>query len=187
MMKYLLTFAALLSFAVLPAVAQDDAPADSENSTTLSPDEIKAQKKAAKAAKKAAMQKKMRDKLKFKWHKNLKSALKTAKKANCTCYVLYSDPAVCPPCREMDETIFDSREFKGAKGIGIGYRSTSPIKEYGLGEAKPVAVLVGPDGKEIRRITGYGGQSAEEFIAMLEQAQPVIEVPGEKASEDDAE
>ncbi len=184
MMKYLFTFAALLSFSVLPTFAQDDVPADADE-TSLTPEELKAQKKAAKDAKKKAMQKKARAKLKFKWFKSLKAALKAAEKNNCTCLVLYSDPAVCPPCRKLDENVFAAREFAKAKGIGVGFRSTEAIEEYKLGQGKPAAVIVDPKGKVIKSMMGYGGQTAEDYIELLKSLQPEIVVPGDKDDGDD--
>ncbi len=183
MMKYLLTLAALLCFASVPSVAQEDASSQSDG-TTLSPEELKAQKKAAREAKKKATQKKLREKLKFKWHKSLKSALKAAKKNHCTSIVLFTDPATCPPCRKLDEEIFNTKEFSKVKGIGVGFRSSAPIKEYNLGEAKPMGVIVNPEGKVIGKF-GYSGTSVEEFVKMLETAQPKIDVPGEEEEEEE--
>ena len=177
MTKYLLTFAALLSFSVLPTVAQEES--DSENSSSLSPEEAKEAAKATKKAKKAAADrkkqaslKKKRDNMKFKWMGSLKAALAAAKKANTTCVVLYSDPSFCHYCVKLDNEIFESREFKKAKGIGVGYRSTSPIKEYNLSNGMPSGVIVGPDGKVITTFGYNSGMTPESYVKKLQDAQP---------------
>ncbi len=186
--KYLLTLAALFSLSLLPVMAQDeDVPADTEEETTTpNPEGIKAQKKAAAAARKMEAQAKARAKLKFKWHKNLKSALSAAKKYNTTCIVLYTDPATCPPCRKLDEEIFESKEFAKAKGIGVGFRSSSAIPEYNLGSGKPMGYVVGPDGRKLQ-FFGYSGTPVNDFIKMLQKLQPKMDIPKPETEEDKAE
>ncbi len=177
-MKYLLAFAALLSFAVLPTVAQEESA--SEDSTTLSPEEAKeakaakkAAKEEAKARKKLASMKKKRDKAKFKWYKSLDAALKAAKDMNTTCLVVRSDPPNCPYCVKLEEEVFKSGKFKGAKGIGVGYISVTAVPRFNL-SMLPSAVIVGPDGKTVGPMLGYktGRDNVKAFVDALKAAQP---------------
>lgn len=158
-----------LAAASLPA----EQPGRLADSPAASPDDIKAEREA----KKAAAVKKSRDKLKFKWHKTLKAALAAAKKNNTVCVVLYSDPSFCHYCAKLDQEIFESREFKAARGIGVGYRSTSPISQYQLAGSMPRGAIVGPDGRKISDFGYAPGQTAEGFVKLLRKSNPEMNAP----------
>ncbi len=165
-MKTAIMLAALCCFAVspLPALGEDsDLP-------TLSPDEVKAKKKADKDAKKAAA----REKLKFKWHKSLKAAKAAAKKNNCALVVLYSNPDYCAYCRKLDNEIFDSKDFKAAKGIGVGYKSITPVNEYGLNQGMPRGVVCDPSGKKVADFGYVPGWKPDEYIKLFKQGNPAV-------------
>ncbi len=172
-MKKLLMLTAALCFTLAPlhAATDDDAPAEK---TELTKEEIKLQKKVKKAKKRMSALKKYRAKMKFKWCGTQQVALATARKANTTCLLVYSNPATCPYCVALENEVFKNPKFKKAKEIGVGYISTTPIAEYGLNRGMPSAVIVGPDGKAIGGQLGYmkDRDNATAFIDALKGAQP---------------
>ncbi len=170
-MKKLLILAAALCFTQAPLCAEtDDAPAEK---TELTHAEKKLQQKIKKAKKRLAALKKHRAKMKFKWCSSLKVALDTAKKANTTCLVVWSNPSNCPYCVKLEAEVFNNKKFKKAKGIGVGYISTQALPNYQV-TSLPGASIVGPDGKVIQAGLGYtsSGGTLERFLEAMTAAQP---------------
>ncbi len=172
-MKKLLILAVAFCFTQSPLIAEtnDDSPAEK---TELTHAEKKLQKKIKKAKKRMAALKKYRAKMKFKWCGNVKVALSTAKKANTTCLIVYSNPETCPYCVQLDNEVFKNKKFKAAKEIGVGVITAKPVPEYGLNQGMPSAVIVGPDGKVIGSKLGYmrNHDNLSAFLDALKAAQP---------------
>ncbi len=172
-MKKLLLLTAAFCFTLAPLHAEtgDDAPAEK---TELTHAEKKLQKKIKREKKRLAALKKYRAKMKFKWCGNVKVGLMTAKKANTTCLVVYSNPATCPYCVALENEVFKNPKFKKAKEIGVGVISSDPLPDYGLDQGMPRAVIVGPDGKAIGSKLGYSrdGDNLTDYLEALKAAQP---------------
>ncbi len=186
-MKALLTLMLLACTLALPSMAKDeDAFVPTEE---LAPEELKAQHKADKVARKAEKLAKQRAKLKFKWYKSVKKGLAAAEKNHTTCFILYTDPTTCKFCAQLEEEILDTKEFKSATGIGCGVMTKKAVEEYDLGNGgMPSAVIVGPDGKLIKRLHGYRpGMEVDEYLQMLRDAQPGLKGSSASKSDDEEE
>lgn len=142
-------------------------------------------KKAQDAVKKQEKIKKDREKVKIKWVSSDKKAFKEAAKYNLPVWVLYSDPATCKYCVMLDEEIIFSKEFKKAKGLFIGYRSTSPLPQYQCDGGKPMGALFSPDKKKLCTLAYSRGQGAETYIDTIKgQADKIQEAAEKKAKAD---
>lgn len=166
-----------LGFVLSPlALAQDEDGASTPDTklTTKNP----AAKKAAATLKKAQNAKKQfdagvkkRDKVKIKWVSSDKKAFKEAEKYNLPVVVLFSNPATCPYCVKLDNEILSSKEFKKATGAFIGYRSTTPLPQYGLTQGMPSGCIYAPDGKQQLGKFGYTpGKSADSYLSDFKAA-----------------
>lgn len=194
-MKHLLLLVAA-SFclcAALPLTAQDevsDTPAAAK-SKGKSP----AQKKAAAKLRKAELAKKQfeknekaRAKVKIKWENSDKKAFQTAAKYNLPVWVLYTDPATCPYCVKLDNEILFSKEFKKATGAFIGYRSASPLPQYGLASGKPMGTLYTPDKKPLGTLAYTPNQGPNAYLDIIRRAgDTVLKTAKDKIESDMAE
>lgn len=171
--------------AALPLVAQDgetDLVAEQEAAATaavakkkkgdkkLDPKVAARLKKAEAAAKKLEKQNKMRAEKKVKWETNEKKAFKEAAKYNLPVWVLYTDPATCGICVKLDNEVLNTKEFKEAKGLFIGYRSSSPLPQYDCAAGKPMGVILTPDKKRMNPKAGFSyvpGMPTANYINML--------------------
>ncbi len=159
MMKKVLMLLALACFVVLPTQAKDS----EEDAFQPSRQELKEKKKS----------KKKNSGKKFKWYKSLKKAQAVAEKENTTCFVLYTNTKTCKFCKLLNKEILESKEFKSAKGIGVGFATDEPVEEYGLGESMPSGVILGPGGDVLHSFKGYNeNMTPEDFVKMLEERQP---------------
>lgn len=179
--------------APLPLAAQDDTdadtPAESTGGTTAKPDKkadkklAAALKKAQDAVKKQEKIKKDRDKVKIKWVSSDKKAFKEAAKYNLPVWVLYTDPATCPYCVKLDNEIILSKEFKKAKGLFIGYRSSTPLPEYGCSGGKPMGALFTPDKKKLTQLAYTPNQGPEQYIEIIRQQADRLQEEAEKKAQ----
>ena len=179
--------------APLPLAAQDDTdadtPAESTGGTTAKPDKkadkklAAALKKAQDAVKKQEKIKKDRDKVKIKWVSSDKKAFKEAAKYNLPVWVLYTDPATCPYCVKLDNEIILSKEFKKAKGLFIGYRSSTPLPEYGCSGGKPMGALFTPDKKKLTQLAYTPNQGPEQYIEIIRQQADKLQEEAEKKAQ----
>ena len=162
-----------VSFALLglllgsPAYSQDPAPAATD--TPAAEDTAKA--KPTPAELKAAKLKKKSESLKVKWYNDEKKAFKDAKKYNLPVWVLYSNPATCGVCQELDKHIINSRQFKEAKGLFIGFRTTSPLPKYGCDQGMPMGALVEPNGTKICNLSYNPAMTPEKYIEQITNAR----------------
>lgn len=177
--------------APLPLAAQDevDTPAEStEETTTKTPKKVDkklaaALKKAQDAVKKQEKIKKDRAKVKIKWVSSDKKAFKEAAKYNLPVWVLYTDPATCPYCVKLDNEIILSKEFKKAKGLFIGYRSSTPLPEYGCSGGKPMGALFSPEKKNLGQLAYTPNQGPERYMEIIQQQADKLQEEAEKKAQ----
>ncbi|MDO5449936.1 MAG: hypothetical protein Q4F30_03495 [Akkermansia sp.] len=171
------TLASVVMFASLlasPAFCQESAPA------TGAADGAPAAKKPAKPKLspeelEAERLKKKSESLRVKWYTEEEKAFEDAKKYNLPVWVLYSDPETCAVCKELDKKIIHSRKFKAAKGLCVGYRSTSPLPKYKCDKGMPMGALVGPDGKFICNLSYSPAMKPEKYIEQITNARIKIQ------------
>lgn len=91
----------------------------------------------------------------------------------------------CPPCKALRKTVLNSQEFKDfAKDnlvlVDVDFphqkQQTEELKKANKAlsekfsiEGYPTVIVLSPDGKELKKMVGYDGQSAKEFIADLQK------------------
>lgn len=178
-------FALLLAFGLLtplPLAAQDTeteqaAEPESTDATPAPKKKKKGGKKASARLKKAEAaakmlekQNKLRAEKKVKWETNEKKAFKEAEKYNLPVWVLYTDPASCPICVKLDKEVLESKELNEAKGLFIGFRSSSPLPQYDCAAGKPMGVILTPDKQRMNPKAGFSyvpGLAPAQYITML--------------------
>lgn len=183
----LILAAAVCLCAPLPLMAQDDmpdlvaegevAPTKTKSKATKAGAQTPAQKKAAAKLRKAELAKKQfeksekaRAKVKIKWESSDKKAFREAAKYNLPVWVLYTDPSTCPYCVKLDNEILFSKEFKKATGAFIGYRSASPLPQYGLASGKPMGTLYTPDKKSLGTLAYTPNQGPNAYLDIIRRA-----------------
>lgn len=166
MNKSFVSFALLGLLLGSPVYCQDPAPADD---TPAAEDAAKA--KPTPAELKAEKLKKKSENLKVKWYNNEKKAFKDAKKYNLPVWVLYSDPSSCAMCQALDKNIINSRQFKEAKGLFIGFRTTSPLPKYGCDKGMPMGALVEPNGTKICNLSYTPAMTPDMYIEKITNAR----------------
>lgn len=127
-------------------------------------------KKAEAAAKKLEKQTKLRAEKKVKWETNEKKAFKEAEKYNLPVWVLYTDPASCAICVKLDKEVLNTKELNEAKGLFIGFRSSTPLPQYDCAAGKPMGVILTPDKKRMNPKAGFSyvpGLAPSGYISML--------------------
>lgn len=154
-----------------PVFSQDAAPAADANTPAaetpkpkLSPEEAKAERLKKKA-----------DSMKIKWYTDEAKAFKDAKKYNLPVWVLFSNPATCRVCQDLDKNIINSRQLKRAKGVCLGFRSTSPLPKYGCNQGMPTGALVTPEGKKICNLSYNPGMTPENYIDKMKEARDKVQ------------
>jgi protein disulfide-isomerase len=91
----------------------------------------------------------------------------------------------CPPCKALRKTVLDSQTFLDfAKNnlvlVDVDFprqkQLTEELKQankalsdkYGI-EGLPTVIVLNSEGKELKKMVGYDGQSAKDFVAELEK------------------
>lgn len=175
MKRYPLFLAALLCLgAALPLVAQNDAsdaPAAAKvihKPKTAEQIEANAMLRQARMAqKKLENTVKAREKVKIKWESSFHKAMKTASKYELPMWILYTDPARNNDCAELERKILSSKEFKKATGVFIGYRTASPMPQYGLSGAKPMGALFSPGIKKLCTLSYDPNMSPDDYLEII--------------------
>lgn len=202
----LLLTVALCLWAPLSLVAQDELPDDFTAESETAPAKAKsksakkgdmspAQRKAAAKLRKAELAKKQfeknekaRSKVKIKWESSPKKAFQTAAKYNLPVWILYTDPSTCPYCVRLDNEIIFSKEFKKATGAFVGYRSSSPLPEYGCSGGKPMGALFSPDKKNLGMLAYTPNQGPAAYLDIIrKQGDRILEEARQKIDADIAE
>lgn len=142
-----------------PAVEKPAKPAKPAK-PKLTPEQLEAEKLKKKS-----------ESLKVKWYTEEKKAFEDAKKYNLPVWVLYSDPTTCVMCKELDKKILNSRPFKAAKGLCIGYRSVTPLPQYKCDKGMPMGALIEPNGTFICNLSYSPAMTPEKYIEQITNAR----------------
>lgn len=121
------------------------------------------------------------------WQTDLAKALQQAKAENKMVLMDFTGSDWCPPCKALHSTVLISKEFADFARTNLVLvevdfpRSKPQSKELKAAnealsakfkiEGYPTVIVLDPDGKELKRQVGYGGESAKEFVAMLAQVK----------------
>ncbi|HEV2840448.1 MAG TPA: thioredoxin family protein [Chthoniobacterales bacterium] len=121
------------------------------------------------------------------WQTDYEQALAAAKGAGKCVLIDFTGSDWCPPCIQMHKIVFSSAAFlsyaqKNLILVEVDYprRKTLPenvvrqnerlLRQYEIdGKGFPTVVLLGPDGKMLGELQGYGGQEPAEIIAWVEK------------------
>lgn len=117
------------------------------------------------------------------WHTNLAAAQAEAKKTNRAILVLGTGSDWCGFCIRLEKNVLTNKEFqKFAKENLVLVYADSPSKKTQTPEVAknskdvlkkfsvrgfPTVILLAADGKELGRKSGYGGQSAKQYVKEL--------------------
>jgi protein disulfide-isomerase len=91
----------------------------------------------------------------------------------------------CPPCKALRKNVLDSQEFKNfAKDnlvlVDVDFphhkqqseqmkKTNEELSQKFSIEGFPTVVVLSSDGKELKKVVGYDGESAKEFVAELQK------------------
>lgn len=108
------------------------------------------------------------------WHKTVEEAISLAKAKDLPILIEFTGSDWCPPCKAIAKEVFDTQKFaEFADGkvvlVKLDFLRKSPqpesIKTYNASQATkfnlesfPTMIVLTPDGKEVVRTTGYGGE-----------------------------
>jgi protein disulfide-isomerase len=121
------------------------------------------------------------------WLTDLPKAQAKAKAENKLVLMDFNGSDWCPPCKALRKNVLSSKEFVDyAKDklilVDVDFprsikqpeelqkANAELAKKFGI-DGYPTIIVLGSDGKELKRDVGYGGQSTKEFIADLEKAR----------------
>jgi len=121
------------------------------------------------------------------WQTGLPAALVQARSQQKPVLLDFTGSDWCPPCRQLNNRVFASPEFKSYADsnlvlVQVDFPRSKPQseelkksnealqKQYEV-EGFPTIILLSPEGKILKRETGYGGATAVDFITALEQAR----------------
>ncbi len=119
------------------------------------------------------------------WLTDLSKAQAQAKRENKLVLMDFNGSDWCPPCKALRKNVFSSREFldyarKNLVLVDVDFpRHTTQAAElkkanealshkFGI-EAFPTVIVLSGEGKELKKSSGYDGQSAKDFISDLEK------------------
>ena len=119
------------------------------------------------------------------WLTDLAKAQATAKAENKLVLMDFNGSDWCPPCKALRKNVLSSQEFvdyakKNLVLVDVDFphnkEQSAELKKanqalgekYGI-EGLPTVIVLGSDGKELKKKVGYSGQGTKEFIADLEK------------------
>lgn len=119
------------------------------------------------------------------WLTDLDKAKELAKTEKKHVLIDFTGSDWCPPCKALHKNVFSTPEFeKFAKDrfilVELDFPRTKPqsaevkaanrelAKAFGI-TGYPTVVVLDPEGKEVSKKVGYGGQDAAKYIADLEK------------------
>lgn len=119
------------------------------------------------------------------WLTDLAKAQAEAKKERKLVLLDFNGSDWCPPCRVLKKEVFSSPEFqKFAKQnlilVDVDFPENKPqpkklkaanqalAEKFGV-DGFPTVVVLGSDGKELEKKSGYQGESPKAYIAELEK------------------
>ena len=120
------------------------------------------------------------------WLTDYEKALAKAKSENRRVLLDFTGSDWCPPCIQLNKTVFATKEFRDYADKNIvfvevdypkGKRQAAELVEqneklaqqYSIEEKGfPTIVLLDPSGKIIRELSGYSGETTADMIAWIE-------------------
>jgi thioredoxin-related protein len=119
------------------------------------------------------------------WTTDLSKAKAQAKSENKMVLMDFNGSDWCPPCKALRKNVLSTPEFmeyakKNLVLVDVDFprhaQQTEELKkanaalseQFGI-EGYPTIVVLGSDGKELKKTVGYSGQSTKDFIAELEK------------------
>ena len=120
------------------------------------------------------------------WHTNLEQAQAQARQENKLVFLEFTGSDWCPPCKKLGSEVLRSDAFEAYADqnlvlVELDFPHQKPqseeqkeankalAREYNV-QGFPTVIVLKPDGKELHREIGYGGQSATEYVAELKKA-----------------
>ena len=114
----------------------------------------------------------------------LDTALAKAKEENKVVLLEFTGSDWCPPCKQLEKNVLSTDDFKQYAAANLVFgkldfpnrkpqseevkKNNAALSEQFNINAFPTLVLLAPDGKELWRQEGYGGENAKDFIARLD-------------------
>ncbi len=120
----------------------------------------------------------------LKWHTSLPEAKTLAKADSKLIFVEFTGSDWCPPCKKLHADVLESDEFAKFSEGYVLVELDFPRRKEQSAELKaankelaqqfeitgyPTVVILDADGKELGRKVGFGGQTAEEYLAALKK------------------
>jgi protein disulfide-isomerase len=119
------------------------------------------------------------------WLTDLSKAQAKAKTEKKMVLMDFNGSDWCPPCKALRKNVLISKEFMDfAKDnlvlVDVDFphhkQQTEEVKKaneelsqkFSI-EGFPTIIVLGSDGKELKKVVGYNGQSAKEFVAELQK------------------
>lgn len=119
------------------------------------------------------------------WMTDLPKAQAKAKDEKKMVFMDFNGSDWCPPCKQLRKTVLNSETFldfakKNLVLVDVDFphakQQTEELKEANKAlstkfsiQGLPTVIVLGSDGKELKRTVGYDGQTAQEFVAELEK------------------
>ena len=119
------------------------------------------------------------------WLTDFSKAQAQAKKENKLVLMDFNGSDWCPPCKALKKNVFSTSEFstyarKNLVLVDVDFprhtaqaaelkKANQALSEKHKIEVFPTVIVVDADGKQVKRIEGYDGKNAKEFIADLEK------------------
>jgi protein disulfide-isomerase len=119
------------------------------------------------------------------WTTDLSKAQSQAKAEKKLVFMDFNGSDWCPPCKALHKTVLSSPEFVSfAKNnlvlVDVDFpghkQQTEELKKANKALSKkfniegfPTVIVLNADGKELKKVVGYRGQSAKDFVAELEK------------------
>jgi thioredoxin-related protein len=127
------------------------------------------------------------------WHTDYATALATAEETGRPVLTVFTGSDWCQHCRTLERQVLETAEFRGwaeervvllmidlpQSGISIEERKARSrvCITYGV-RSFPSVVLLAPDGKKITGQSGYHGQTAADWVAVLNGHLPARSLAG---------
>jgi len=121
------------------------------------------------------------------WLTNYRQAMDTAESSGRPVLALFTGSDWCPHCKTLEQNVFSADVFRSwassnvvllmidlpQNGISQAVRDerSQVCINYGV-RTFPSVLLLGPDGKKLVAQTGYTGQSADEWLARIQEHMP---------------
>jgi len=133
------------------------------------------------------------------WMTDYRQAMAAAESSGRPVLALFTGSDWCPHCKTLEHNVFSSDVFRSwansrvvllmidlpQNGISQAVRDerSQVCINYGV-RTFPSVLLLGPDGKKLAAQTGYTGQSAEEWLARMQEHMPAAEAVAGGAGRD---